>query len=520
MTVRTHVRRALVGLCLLAAVAAGSATGSAVAAGAECLPTWDVVLQSTPSLHGVDALSPTDVWAVGDGAGSQATTVHFDGATWTTIDAPVPTGAGATNTLASVDARATTDVWAVGNADAVTRPMIEHWDGTSWHLVASPAPPANVTYVLLTVRARAAGDAWAGGYRYNSVTGGTRHALVEHWNGTSWRVVTTAKLSASVSEIRAFAPLAANSVWAVGRQAGAGVTNQSLIEKWNGTTWTTSTSPSEGPLSAAAAVTSTNVWAAGSLGFAHLTGSAWHAVASTSTARGLAVVSASDIWSTGPHFTGGNWRTVTGQVNGGGADQYDAVTVGSPTEAWRVGFRFNTGIIEHLCAIDVGDAGSVPDDAPGGLGATAIWHFDGANTMQHSVTDASGLGLFDSGLRPAGGSFTWTLAWAGSFTTSDASTSNVGVIRALMFAQPRFGGEATTFKVIWASAAPPAGDVLQVQIERPGDAGFSDWQSGAATSADFVPDAGVGDYFFRARVANAGQTLASGWSRVIAIHVT
>jgi hypothetical protein len=514
------MRRALTGFALLAAIAAGPAAGSAVAAGTECMPTWDVVSQSTPSLHGVDALSPTDVWAVGDGAGAQATTVHFDGTNWTTIDAPVPSGAGATNTLASVDARATTDVWAVGNAEDVTRPMIEHWDGTSWHLVASPAPPANVTYVLLTVRARAAGDVWAGGYRYNSATGGARHALAEHWNGTAWRVVTTATLSAPVSEIRAFAPITVSSVWAVGRQGGPGVTNQSLIEKWSGSTWAKATSPSEGPLNAAAAVSSTNVWAAGTTGFAHLTGSGWHAVASTSTARGLAVVSASDIWSTGPHFTGGNWHTVTGRVNGGGADQYDGVTVGSPTEAWRVGFRFDTGIIEHICAIDVGDLASTPDDASGGLGATAIWHFDAANTTQHSITDASGLGLFDSGLRPAGGSFTWALAWAGSFRITDTPTGNTSVIRAPLIAQPRSGGPTTSFAITWGTVAPPTGDVLEVQIERPGDVEFGAWQKGSGTTADFVPDAGVGDYFFRARVANAAGTVATDWSRTVAIHVT
>src|SRR5213078_1086199 len=178
------------------------------------------------------------------------------------------------------------------------------------------------------------------------------------------------------------------------------------------------------------AVVSSNVWAAGANGFAHWTGASWHAVASTTTARGMAVVTASDIWSTGPQFTGGNWRPVTGQLAGGRAERYDGVAVGSPTEGWRVGLREATGIIEHLCATDVMDASYAPDDVSGGLGATALWHFDTANLAQHSVTDASGLGLFDSGLRPAGGSFTWTLAWAGSFPISDASTNNTSVIRA------------------------------------------------------------------------------------------
>jgi hypothetical protein len=520
MIFRTRLARALTGLCLLAAVAAGPAAAPAAAAGTDCLPTWDVVAGSAlPPLHGVDALSTTDVWAVGDGAGSQATTVQFDGADWTEFDAPVPAGAGATNSLTSVDALATADVWAVGSAEDVTRPMIEHWDGVSWHLVSSPAPPQNVTYVLQTIRARTAADIWAGGYRFNPTTGGTRHALIEHWNGTSWRVVPPATQSAPVSEIRGFAPLTGTSVWAVGRRAGSGVTNQSLIEKWNGSTWTLSTSPSEGPLNAAAAVTSSDVWAAGANGFAHWTGSSWHAVASATTARGMAVVSATDIWSTGPRFTGGNWRTVTGQLNGARADRYDGVTVGSQTEGWRVGFREDSGIIEHLCAIDVTDAGSIPQDVSGALGATAFWHFDAANTASHSVTDKSGLGLFDT-TRPAGGAFTWTLAWAGSFQSIDTTTGLTSVIRVTPTAQPRSGGTSTTFAITWGSAAPPAGDVLEVQIERPGDVDFSAWKMGTATSANFVPDGGTGDYFFRARVTNAGGTIASNWSRNLGIHVT
>jgi len=253
---------------LLAATAGGPAQ-PAVATVGDCMPTWAVVVQSGPPLHGVDAVSSADVWVVGDGTATQATTMHWDGTAWTTVDAPVPAGTGDTNTLRSVDAQSSSDVWSVGNAESVTRPMIEHWDGSSWHLFASPPPPTGVAYVFLTVRARSAADVWAGGYRYNFVTNGNRHALVEHWDGTSWRVVPTATLSAPISEIRGFAPVAAKSVWAVGRVGGAGVTNQSLIERWNGSAWTTFSAPSEGPLNAVAEVTSTNIWAAGTTGFAH-----------------------------------------------------------------------------------------------------------------------------------------------------------------------------------------------------------------------------------------------------------
>jgi hypothetical protein len=52
----------------------------------------------------------------------------------------------------------------------------------------------------------------------------------------------------------------------------------------------------------------------------------------------------------------------------------------------------------------------------------------------------------------------------------------------------------------WASAAPPAGYVFDVQIARPGDP-FVDWKMGVTiTSSSFTPDDGVGSYSFRARL--------------------
>lgn len=519
MITSRRLRRALASFVVSSAAMLIPPTLPASAATAPCQTSWDVVLQSTPPLHAVDALSPTDVWAVGDGTTTQATTVHWDGSSWTTIDAPVPGGLVAGNSLVGVDAISPTNVWAVGNADNVAKPMIEQWDGTSWHLVASPAPVPNFRFVLLGIRARAANDIWVGGYRYDSVHNGPHHVLIEHWNGSSWQILPTAPLTAPISEIRALAPVTASSVWAVGRRGGPGV-NPSLIEHWNGSQWSVVPAPNEGVLGAVAAVTPTNVWAAGTTGFAHWTGSAWVAVNATTYARGLAPVSASDIWSTGPHFTGTSWRPVTTQLSGVKADRYDGVAMGSPTDAWRVGFRGTSGIVEHACPAVVSDAGFSPFHASGWLGATAAWHFDGANVAQHSVTDASGLGLFDSGLRPAGSSFVWTLAWAASFVTTDTTTGRTGVMRAPMLAQPRSGTISTTFVITWASAAPPAGGVLQVQLMRPGAPDFVDWQSGVAMSADFTPDAGTGDYTFRARLMNPSTSAATDWSPLLTVHVS
>jgi hypothetical protein len=82
-----------------------------------------------------------------------------------------------------VAAAASNDVWAVGyqNVGGSINTLIEHWDGTSWSLVSSPNPHTNVNSGLGSVAAVSANDIWA--------TGSDAGPLVENWNGTSWTVV-------------------------------------------------------------------------------------------------------------------------------------------------------------------------------------------------------------------------------------------------------------------------------------------------------------------------------------------
>ncbi|WP_157774779.1 hypothetical protein [Melittangium boletus] len=68
-------------------------------------------------LRDVWALSPTDVWAVGD----SGTALHRDGEGWNVV--PTPTQAD----LTGVSGSSTRDVWAVGKQGVVL-----HWDGTAW----------------------------------------------------------------------------------------------------------------------------------------------------------------------------------------------------------------------------------------------------------------------------------------------------------------------------------------------------------------------------------------------------
>lgn len=114
---------------------------------------WSQITSPTPStrtsLHSVAAVAPDDVWAVGwfDDTiePERPLTMHWDGNTWTIV--PAPGGGGSIFgglILYGVDAVSTTEVWAVGedyndfNGSTIT--AVLRWDGTDWTRVPSASP--------------------------------------------------------------------------------------------------------------------------------------------------------------------------------------------------------------------------------------------------------------------------------------------------------------------------------------------------------------------------------------------
>ncbi len=91
--------------------------------------------------------------------------------------------------LGGVAAVSPTDMWAVGNSqDQISgndMNLSEHWDGTAWTTVAMPqlGPDGND---LNDVAAISSNDVWAIGI---SNTTGFYQATAFHWNGTSWTAV-------------------------------------------------------------------------------------------------------------------------------------------------------------------------------------------------------------------------------------------------------------------------------------------------------------------------------------------
>ena len=145
------------------------------------------------------------------------------------------------NDLTGVTAVSSSDVWAVGYSSSGTayRTLVERWNGTSWAVVTSPNMGTNDNK-LLGVAAVSANEVWAAGY-YNSGT--TGQTLTERWNGTSWTVVTSSNLGTNHNFFLGVAAVSSGDVWAVGYYFNGSSISQTLIEHWNGSTWTLVSQP-------------------------------------------------------------------------------------------------------------------------------------------------------------------------------------------------------------------------------------------------------------------------------------
>jgi hypothetical protein len=230
--------------------------------------SWKVVTSPNASvynfLQGVDVLTPSDVWAVGytysSNGGSTPLIERWDGTSWSIVPSPQVAG----GKLNAVVALASNDVWAVGssppNPSSSEQILIEHWDGNDWTVVPGPNL-GGVSSKLKGITAVAANDIWAVGESYRSATSGVQ-TLVLRWNGSTWNQVATPAVG-SFSSLAAISHVAANDIWAVGIHYSSGY--KTLTLRWNGSTWSAVSSPNLGGsrLSGLVALSANNVWAVG-----------------------------------------------------------------------------------------------------------------------------------------------------------------------------------------------------------------------------------------------------------------
>lgn len=267
---------------------------------------------STNQLYAVSTLSPSDAWAVGGtfaGAPGPAASLieRWDGTAWRLVANPGP------GNLYGVAAVSAHDAWAVGRQGGyydsrynvyVYTTLIMHWNGSQWSVVPSPNPDLIGSY-LNSVVAIAANDVWAVGY--TGFTPGAGEALIEHWDGKAWGVVSSPRPATATGSVYTAVTRipGTNQLWAVGYASYGtpGTTGdvrtigyfQPLIERWDGGAWRVVASP---PLPSDAFSTNLN---------------------------GVVALSATDAWAVGDytgsdhtihplivHWDGVSWKVVTG----------------------------------------------------------------------------------------------------------------------------------------------------------------------------------------------------------------
>jgi uncharacterized repeat protein (TIGR01451 family) len=170
--------------------------------------------------------------------------------------------------------------------------------------------------------------------------------------------------------------------------------------------------------------------------------------------------------------------------------------------------------------ISVRDGGVTPSFHRVALGDTVQWDFFGPSA--HEITDAHGLGLFDTGLRSPIDTYRFKFDQSAEIRTKDldAFPLNTGKLVVPVQVAPGSGDQTTAFQVTWALTQPQAGMVDDIQIKRPGGQ-WGHWMGGQTTTLQsaFTPDAGPGTYAFRSRLRNMTNGAKSRFGPPVSITV-
>ena len=312
-----------------------------------CRSSWRTVpsAEELKNPQAIAAIAEDDVWVVGsttNEAARKTKAERWDGSSWSLFPTPnVETG---DNVLTGVDGSASDDVWAVGYSERAKdyTTLVEHWDGDRWRVVESPNVATSHYNTLTSVDAQSNTDAWAvGSYR----TATSRKSLIQLWDGTSWTIVSSPNpgtVSNSLLDVTTAGP---GGIWAVGwKSSGEGL--RSLVLQRDGTRWVEVAVPPVG--------TGDNVL------------------------TGVSAAGAGDVWATGYYVEGTQYRTLTLHYDGktwshvpspNGGDEISILRdVGafSSTNAWAVGFEYRAAENRYVASTQHWD-GSTWTGVPSGI---------------------------------------------------------------------------------------------------------------------------------------------------------
>jgi hypothetical protein len=213
---------------------------------------------------------------IGTGVGG----AQASGAAWTAVSSPNATLSG--GNIQSVSCSAPDACTAVGtnlDASGINVTLAERWDGTSWARQATPNPPGNtapsVAPDLLGVSCPAADFCAAVGAYKSPGAGATQVSIAETWNGTSWTwqsfPVPADSDGAGLTGVSCTSPRFCEAVGTYFDTSAA--TNVTLAATWNGTSWSLQSTPNPGGFNfeqfntvSCASPTFCEAWASGNAG--------------------------------------------------------------------------------------------------------------------------------------------------------------------------------------------------------------------------------------------------------------
>jgi hypothetical protein len=424
--------------------------------------------------------------------------------TWTLIPSPDQSAgsppAATANTLTDLAAVSAADVWAVGSYNAgtpsapLTQTLVEHYDGTSWSVVSSPnqlnVNSAVTSNELLAVSADSANDVWAvGTYEdLDSSDNPIAQTLVEHYDGTSWSVVSSpnqlnVNSAVTSNELLAVSADSANDVWAVGTYEDLDSSDnpiaQTLVEHYDGTSWSVVSSPddsagsppasTDNTLSGIVALSAADVWAVGSYNAGtpsapltqtlveHYDGTSWSVVASADASSAqndalaqVAAVSSGDLWAVGSANIVSGTQTVS-QTLIEGTPTSSMTTITASANPSVVGQQVVlTATVAGSSTFVPGGSVSFTDDGTPIEGCSGVTLVAGiatcddvfANPATHAISVSYG---GDDNFLPSGASISQTVGQAATTTTVTVSPTSAVV------------GQSLTLAATVAPLAPGAG---------------------------------------------------------------
>jgi hypothetical protein len=225
--------------------------GAQITTGFAATGSWTIVPSPNPpaSLATLTSLScpaATSCFAAGDAfahGNDRSLVEHWDGSAWSVTPTPGLNVVGGLDAVSCVSVRFCNAVgtrFVGGTGPAHT--LVVLWDGSSWSQIPSPTPGQeaglNGVSCASTSNCVAVGE--------STVASGSEHTLIEAWNGTRWSVIASPSPRGGSSSLSSVTCLETSSCFSVGEHRTSQQRSRTLIERWDGRSWTIVPSPNVG----------------------------------------------------------------------------------------------------------------------------------------------------------------------------------------------------------------------------------------------------------------------------------